>query len=155
MLRRTSVSGSRRGSRSVKQSGHKLAQKPFCKPVVANRGNGRLERSRHLAQVLVQRRFWIAGNTEVGRTAGYFRIARLFIQNPVNERIALISSTHNEDPPCGHWSVTGGIRLPFLPTRWSATHTPNPSNSRRVRAAAYSSRIAVTGFRRIARCAGR
>lgn len=29
------------------------------------------------------------------------------------------------------------------------------SNSRRVRTAAYSSRIAVTGFRRIARCAGR
>jgi hypothetical protein len=52
-------------------------------------------------------------------------------------------------------SGTGGIRLPFLPTRWSATHTANPSNSRRVRAAAYSSRIAVTGFRRIARCAGR
>jgi nucleoside-diphosphate-sugar epimerase len=67
----------------------------------------------------------------------------------------LFTSTHNEDPPCGHWSVTGGIRLPFLPTRWSATHTPNPSNSRPVRAAAYSSRIAVTGFRRIARCAGR
>jgi len=51
--------------------------------------------------------------------------------------------------------VTGGIRLPFLPTRWRATHTPNPSNSRRARASAYSSRIAVTGFRRIARCAGR
>jgi hypothetical protein len=32
---------------------------------------------------------------------------------------------------------------------------PNPSNSRQVRAATYSSRIAVTGFRRIARCAGK
>ena len=32
---------------------------------------------------------------------------------------------------------------------------PNSPNSRRVRTAAYSSRIAVTGFRRIARCAGR
>jgi hypothetical protein len=31
----------------------------------------------------------------------------------------------------------------------------NSRNSRRVRAAVYSSRIAVTGFRRIARCAGR
>ena len=70
-------------------------------------------------------------------------------------RYSLFTSTHNEDQPCGDWFVTGGIRLPFLPTRWSATHTPNPSNSRRVRAAAYSSRIAVTGFRRIARCAGK
>ena len=73
----------------------------------------------------------------------------------LDECVGLFTSTHNEDPPCGDWFVTGGIRLPFLPTRWSATHTPNPSNSRRVRAAAYSSRIAVTGFRRIARCAGR
>src|SRR6516165_1211057 len=39
----------------------------------------------------------------------------------------LFTSTHNEDPPCGDWFVTAGIRLPFLPTRWSATHTPNPS----------------------------
>ena len=31
----------------------------------------------------------------------------------------------------------------------------NSRNSRRVRAAVYSSRIAVTGFRRIARCAGK
>jgi integrase len=70
-------------------------------------------------------------------------------------RRAELSALTVEDPPCLDWCVTGGIRLPFLPTRWSATHTPNPSNSRRVRAAAYSSRIAVTGFRRIARCAGR
>src|ERR1700744_537200 len=71
------------------------------------------------------------------------------------ERIGLFTSTHKEDQPCGDWFVTGGIRLPFLPTRWSVTHTPNPSNSRRVRAAVYSSRIAAAGFRRIARCAGR
>jgi hypothetical protein len=25
---------------------------------------------------------------------------------------------------CGDWFVTGGIRLPFLPTRWSATQIP-------------------------------
>jgi hypothetical protein len=48
----------------------------------------------------------------------------------LNERVGLFTSTHNEDPPCGDWFVTGGIRLPFLPTRWSATHAPNPSNSR-------------------------
>src|ERR1700743_842849 len=43
-----------------------------------------------------------------------------------------VTSTHNEDLHCGDWFVTGGIRLPFLPTRWSVMHTPNPSNSRRV-----------------------
>jgi hypothetical protein len=42
-----------------------------------------------------------------------------------------------------------------LPTQWSTAHTPNSRNSVRVQAVAYNSRIAVTGFRRIARCAGK
>jgi len=40
------------------------------------------------------------------------------------ECVGLFTSTHNEDQPRGDWFVTGGIRLPFLPTRWSAMHTP-------------------------------
>jgi len=74
---------------------------------------------------------------------------------PLNERVDRFTSTHNEDQPRGDWFGTGGIRLPFSPINWSAAHTPNSRNSRRVRAAVYSSRIAVTGLRRIARCAGR
>jgi hypothetical protein len=72
-----------------------------------------------------------------------------------DECIGLFTSTHNEDQPCGDWLVTGGIQLPFLPTKWNATLSPNPSNSRRVRVALYSSRIAFTGFRSIARRAGK
>src|SRR5215469_13130360 len=50
---------------------------------------------------------------------------------------------------------TGGIPLFSLPTKWSTVHTPNSRNSGRVQTVAYNSRIAVTGFRCIALCAGR
>jgi len=103
-----------------------------------------------------RRNFGASAMAEIVPLTAFLRIyPRITPQSKLNECVALFTSTHNEEPPCGDWFVTGGIRLPFLPTKWSTVHTPNPSNSRRVRAAAYSSRIAVTGFRRIARRAGR
>jgi hypothetical protein len=73
----------------------------------------------------------------------------------LSERFALLTSTQNEDPPGGDLSVTGGVWLSSLTAKWSTAHAPDSLNSRRVRTAAYSSRIAVTGFRSIARWAGK
>jgi hypothetical protein len=99
---------------------------------------------------------WIVGDAEVDSDKPVFRYqSDLGTEMRLNEPVGLLTSTHNEDPLCGDLFVTNGIRLAFLPARWSATHTPNPSNSRRVGAAAYNSRIALTGFRSIARCAGK
>ena len=73
----------------------------------------------------------------------------------VDERFGLFTSTHSEDPPllrlvCDRWNP-----VTLLANQMNATHTSGSRNLRQVRAAVYSSRIAVTGFRRIARRAGR